>query len=65
MIHVQGHDTGNRPEGQTWDTTQLQQDFEVKGFMAPYIAVVRKSDGKPGVLEFTHHPRVYFGFQET
>ncbi len=28
--------------GQVWDTTQMQQDFEVMGFMAPLI-VVRRS----------------------
>ncbi len=28
--------------GQVWDTTQMQQDFEVMGFMAPLIVVRRK-----------------------
>jgi hypothetical protein len=34
------------------------------GFAAPYVVVRRKSDGVKGSLEFTHHPRVYFNFQE-
>ncbi len=45
-----------------WDTDQLREEFEVIGFMAPFVAVVRKSDGKKGSLEFTHNPRFYFNF---
>lgn len=47
----------------TWNTTELQQDFTVLGFSAPFVVVVRKADGVKGTLEFTHHPRVYFNFQ--
>ena len=63
-IHIQSHDTGNAPGGQTWDTTALQEDFEVLGFAAPFVVVRRKTDGVKGSLEFTHNPRVYFGFKE-
>jgi len=49
--------------GQVWDTDELGRDFEVKGFMAPFVSVVRKSDGKPGVMLFQHAPRFYFDFQ--
>jgi hypothetical protein len=38
--------------------------FEVKGFMAPYVIVRRKSDDAVGSLEFQHEPRYYFSFQE-
>jgi hypothetical protein len=48
--------------GQVWDTAQLAEDFEVLGFMAPYIVVRRKSDGRKGSLEFQHMPRFYFNF---
>lgn len=48
--------------GQTWDTTQLQADFSVIGFSAPFVVVTRKADGQKGTLEFTHSPRVYFNF---
>jgi hypothetical protein len=48
--------------GSVWDTTQLAVDFEVLGFMAPYIVVRRKSDGRKGSLEFQHNPRFYFNF---
>jgi hypothetical protein len=48
--------------GQVWDTAQLSEEFEVLGFMAPYVVVRRKSDGRKGSLEFQHHPRLYFNF---
>jgi hypothetical protein len=48
--------------GQVWDTAQLAEDFEVLGFMAPYIVVRCKSDGRKGSLEFQHMPRFYFNF---
>lgn len=48
--------------GQVWDTGQLAANFEVLGFMAPYVVVRRKSDGHKGSLEFQHHPRFYFNF---
>lgn len=51
-------------EGQTWDTAALQRDFQVIGFAAPFVVVKRRSDGKTGTLEFTHHPRVYFSFED-
>lgn len=47
---------------QTWDTTQLQEDFEVLGFSAPYVVVIRKADGVKGSLYFTQRPRVYSDF---
>jgi hypothetical protein len=50
--------------GQTWNTEELQQDFSVLGFAAPYVIVERKSDHKKGSLMFQHHPRFYFGWTE-
>ena len=47
---------------QRWDTTQLSADFEVIGFMAPFVVVRRKADGAKGSLMFTHSPRYYFDF---
>jgi hypothetical protein len=47
----------------TWSPEELSRDFEVAGFLAPFVIVRRKSDGLVGTLEFTHSPRVYFGFQ--
>jgi len=49
--------------GQVWNTEELRRDFEVLGFMAPYVVVRRKVDGLRGSLEFQHTPRFYFNFQ--
>jgi hypothetical protein len=49
-------------QGQRWTTQELTRDFEVLGFAAPFVVVKRRSDGQRGSLEFTHDPRVYFGF---
>ena len=48
----------------TWDTDALRVEFEVLGFMAPFVVVRRRSDGAKGSMEFTHLPRVYFNFVE-
>lgn len=48
----------------TWTTAELQEDFEVLAFEAPFVIARRKLDGKLGSLEFTHSPRVYFGWRE-
>lgn len=47
-----------------WTTDELREEFEVIGFMAPFVAVRRKSDGAKGSMEFTHNPRWYFNFKE-
>jgi len=48
--------------GCVWDTEELRTEFEVTGFMAPFVGVRRKSDGQKGSLEFQHNPRFYFSF---
>jgi hypothetical protein len=48
--------------GQVWDTQELGLEFEVMGFMAPFVVVRRKVDGQKGSLEFQHNPRFYFNF---
>ena len=47
--------------GQVWDTGELQEEFDVLVFAAPYVIVSR--NGKKGSLEFQHSPRFYFNFQ--
>jgi hypothetical protein len=50
--------------GKVWNTEELGRDFDVTGFMAPYVVVKRKSDGVVGSLEFQHGPpRLYFNFE--
>lgn len=48
--------------GQIWDTQQLQTEFTVQGFLAPFVGVTRKADGVKGAMMFTHNPRFYFDF---
>ena len=50
--------------GKVWSTEELGQDFDVTGFMAPFVVVRRKSDNKKGSLEFQHRPRFYFNWKE-
>ena len=49
--------------GQVWDTSQLQEDFQVVGFLAPVVVVRRRSDGVRGSLMFQHSPRLYHSFK--
>ena len=51
--------------GDTWSTDELQAEFKVLGFGAPFVSVERKSDGVKGSLEFQHMPRFYFNFEVT
>ncbi len=48
--------------GQTWDAAPVAEDYEILGFMAPYVVVRRRTDGRKGSLEFQHLPRFYFNF---
>lgn len=63
MIEVHDYSTGTEPTGETWTTEELQRDFSVEGFSAPFVVVRRKSDGARGTLEFKHSPRIYFDFR--
>jgi hypothetical protein len=45
-----------------WTTDELREQFDVVGFLAPFVVVRRKVDGIKGSLEFTHNPRVYYNF---
>lgn len=48
--------------GRVWETEELRSEFDVLGFLAPYVVVRRKSDRQKGSLEFQHNPRFYFNF---
>lgn len=50
-------------KGNVWNTDDMQKQFEVISFAAPFCRVVRKSDRQEGWLEFQHSPRLYFNFQ--
>lgn len=49
--------------GRVWSTSELQEEFEALGFMAPFIIVRRRSDGAKGSLMFQGSPRFYFAFK--
>jgi hypothetical protein len=49
--------------GQVWDTSELQDEFQVLGFMAPFVIVARRNDGVRGSLMFQNSPRLYYGFK--
>ena len=50
--------------GQVWNTKELSAEFEVDGFMAPFIVAIKKSDGKKGSMMFQDRPRFYFSWKE-
>jgi hypothetical protein len=49
--------------GRTWNTTELTDEFEVQGFMAPFVVVRQRATGKRGTLMFQHYPRFYFNWK--
>ncbi len=51
--------------GRLWNTKELQEDFEVLSFLAPFVSVIRKEDRQSGSLQFQHDPRRYFDFRPT
>lgn len=46
-----------------WDTDEMVNDFDVKGFMAPFVVVTRKTDSVVGTLEFQDMPRYYYNWK--
>ena len=46
--------------GEVWDTSELQKEFTVLGFMAPYCIVER--GGVKGTVKFQHQPRLYYSW---
>ena len=67
MVQEINHTPGSREDmeskhGQVWDMKEIQQDFTIVGFMAPFVCVRRKSDGKKGTVIFQHDPRYYYSF---
>jgi len=66
MISTEGsHDRSalESEHGQVWSTDEVRSEFEVVGFMAPFVVVVRRSDSVKGSLQFQGSPRFYYGFK--
>ena len=51
--------------GQVWDTKEVQQEFTVHSFLAPFVSVTEKKTGQKGVLTFQHMPRFYYDFMKS
>lgn len=45
------------------NTDELKQQYNVTGFLAPFISCTRRSDGVKGTMNFIHSPRIYFDFK--
>lgn len=50
--------------GKVWDSDQIRAEFEVIGFLAPFVVAKERATGKKGSLEFCHSPRFYFNWVE-
>ena len=59
----QERDKLERVYGQVWSTDELCKQFEVLGFMAPYVQVRDLDTREKGTLKFQHEPRYYFGWR--
>lgn len=55
--------TLERRHGTVWTLDELEAEFTVKQFQAPYVVVQRKSDGALGSVMFQHEPRLYFAWK--
>jgi len=51
--------------GEVWNTTEVQEKFEIIGFQAPFCVAKRRSDGVKGLITFQHRPRYYFDFEKS
>lgn len=49
--------------GKVWNTWELQEDYVVEGFAAPFVLVTCKKTKRKGTLLFQHAPRFYYSFQ--
>ena len=47
-----------------YTTEELQEKFNVLGFMMGFCVVEHKESGEKGSFEFAHSPRIYFNYQK-
>jgi hypothetical protein len=50
--------------GESWDSDQLREEFDVEYFLAPFAVARRRLTGQTGCLCFRHQPRRYFNWDE-
>ena len=49
--------------GKVYNTQEVQAEFEIEGFMAPYVVCTSRRTKERGTMEFQHQPRLYFNFR--
>ena len=49
--------------GNVLDTKELAREYIVTGYIAPFLVVTRKCDGRTGTLMCQNAPRYYFGWK--
>jgi hypothetical protein len=63
-IHIHDYNPGAVAPADGMTREQAEKLYEFTGFALGMVVVRRRSDNQRGTLEFTHNPRVYYGFQE-
>ncbi len=53
-----------KKHGKVYDTHDLDELYEITGFMAPFVVVKRRFDNIKGTMIFQDNPRYYFSFRE-
>ena len=54
------HQAIQEDEGKCWTTDEVQDEFEILGFIAPFCAAIRRETKEKGALTFVHQPRLYY-----
>ena len=49
--------------GQTWNTQELQSEFQVLSFLSPFVVAIKRNTQEKGSLQFQHDPRIYHSWQ--
>jgi hypothetical protein len=47
---------------QVWDTDEIREEFEIRGFKTPFAMARHIGTGETGTLLFQDNPRYYFGW---
>jgi len=50
--------------GNVWTKEELEEQFEILGFMGPFCVVRDRLSGKLGSVEFQRQPGLYFDYRE-
>lgn len=69
MVHDINNSPGNKEQleeqyGEVYSTAEMDEHYEITGFMAPFVVVRRRADDVKGSMMFQDNPRYYFSFKE-